>query len=55
VLPGGPGRLPIRPWRVIVGSVVETGTDAVPGDTLAAAELAERTRAAVNALLAVPG
>jgi hypothetical protein len=55
VLPGGPGRLPIRPWRVIVGPVVETGTDAVPGDTLAAAELAVRTRAAVNALLAVPG
>lgn len=51
VLPGGPGRLPIRPWRVIIGPVVETGTDAVPGDTLAAAELAERTRAAVNAQL----
>jgi hypothetical protein len=51
VLPGGPGRLPIRPWRVIVGPVVETVTDAVPGDTLAGAELAERTRAAVNRLL----
>jgi hypothetical protein len=51
VLPGGPGRLPIRPWRVIVGPVVETVTDAVPGDTLAGAELAERTRAAVNALV----
>jgi hypothetical protein len=51
VLPGGPGRLPIRPWRVIVGTVVETATDAVPGDTLAGAELAERTRAAVNALV----
>lgn len=51
VLPGGPGPLPIRPWRVIIGSVVETATDAVPGDTLAAAELAERTRAAVNRLL----
>lgn len=51
VRPGGPGRLPIRPWRVVIGPVVETGTDAVPGDTLAAAELAERTRAAVNALL----
>jgi hypothetical protein len=51
VLPGGPGRLPVRPWRVVIGPVVETGTDAVPGDTLAAAELAERTRAAVNALL----
>ena len=51
VLPGGPGPLPIRPWRVIVGPVVETATDAVPGDTLAGAELAERTRAAVNRLL----
>jgi hypothetical protein len=36
---------------VIVGPVVETATDAVPGDTLAGAELAERTRAAVNRLL----
>jgi hypothetical protein len=54
VLPGGPGRLPIRPWRVVVGSVVETGTDAVPGDTLAASELAERTRGAVNHLLRHP-
>ena len=51
VLPGGPGPLPIRPWRVIIGPVVETATDAVPGDTLAGAELAERTRAAVNHLL----
>jgi hypothetical protein len=51
VLPGGPGRLPIRPWRVIVGPVVETVTDAVPGDKLAGAELAERTRAAVNTLV----
>lgn len=52
IFPGGPGRLPIRPWRVVVGPVVETATDAVPGDTLAGAELAERTRSAVNALLA---
>jgi len=52
VLPGGPGRLPIRPWRVVVGPVVETATDAVAGDTLAGAELAERTRTAVNHLLA---
>jgi hypothetical protein len=36
---------------VVVGRVVETVTHAVPGDTLAAAELAERTRAAVNTLL----
>jgi hypothetical protein len=52
VLPGGPAGLPILPWRVFVGPVVETGTDAVPGDALAAAELAERTRSAVNHLLA---
>jgi hypothetical protein len=51
VLPGGPGRLPLRPWRIVVGHVVETSTAAVPGDTLAAAELAERTRAAVHRLL----
>ncbi len=51
VLPGGPGRLPIRPWRLIVGPVVETETDAIPGDTLAGAELTERTRDAVHALL----
>ncbi len=51
VLPGGPGPLPIRPWRVIIGPVVETTTDAVSGDSLAGAELAERTGAAVNRLL----
>ncbi|HYV60941.1 MAG TPA: hypothetical protein VFA62_12795, partial [Acidimicrobiia bacterium] len=51
VLPGGPGGLPIRRWRVVVGPVVETATDAVPGDTLGGAELAERTRTAVNRLL----
>ena len=51
VVPGGPGPLPIRPWKVVVGPVVETATDAVPGDTLAGAELAERTRTAVNALV----
>ena len=52
VVPGGPAGLPVRPWRVIVGPIVETETDEVPGDTLAAAELAERTRAAVRGLLA---
>jgi hypothetical protein len=36
---------------VVIGPVVETATDAVPGDTLAGAELAERTRTAVNGLL----
>src|SRR5918996_718989 len=52
VLPGGPLGLPVRPWRVLVGEVVETETDAVPGDTLVAAELAERVRDAVRGLLA---
>ena len=52
VVPGGPAGLPIRPWRIIVGPMVETETDEVPGDTLAAAELAVRTRAAIRKLLA---
>ncbi|MGH9030944.1 MAG: hypothetical protein ACRDY4_07420 [Acidimicrobiia bacterium] len=51
VLPGGPVGLPVRPWHVIVGEVVETETDAVPGDALAAAELSERVRDAVRRLL----
>jgi hypothetical protein len=37
---------------VIVGEVVETETDAVPGDALVAAELSERVRDAVGRLLA---
>ena len=49
VVPGGPVGLPLRPWRVIVGEMVETETDAVPGDALVAAELAERVRDAVRA------
>lgn len=52
VLPGGPVGLPLRPWRVIVGEIVETEGDAVPGDALVAAELAERVRDAVRAQLA---
>jgi hypothetical protein len=52
VVAGGPAGLPIRPWRIVVGPIVETETDEVPGDTLAAAELAERTRTAVRRLLA---
>ena len=34
------------------GRIVETETDETPGDPLAAAELAERTRTAVRSLLA---
>ena len=52
VLPGGPVGLPLRAWRVIVGEMVETATDAVPGDALVAAELAERVRDSVRWLLA---
>jgi hypothetical protein len=51
VVPGGPARLPVRAWRVIVGEMVETEMDAAPGDSLVAAELAERVRDAVAALL----
>ena len=51
VLPGGPLGLPLRPWRVVIGDMVETETDAVPGDALVAAELAERVRDAVRSLL----
>jgi 1-acyl-sn-glycerol-3-phosphate acyltransferase len=52
VLPGGPVGLPLRAWRVIVGEMVETETDAVPGDALVAAELAERVRDSVRWLVA---
>jgi hypothetical protein len=52
ILPGGPARLPVRRWRVIIGPMVETAIDAVPGDILTAAELAERVRDAVQLLLA---
>lgn len=52
VLPGGPAGLPLRPWRVIVGEMVKTETDAVPGDALVAAELAESVRDGVRWLLA---
>lgn len=48
---GGPLGAPLGPWRVRVGEIVETHTDAVPGDALAGAELGERTAAAVAALL----
>jgi hypothetical protein len=51
VVPGGPAGLPVRPWRVIVGEMVETDMDAAPGDSLVAAELAERVRDGVRALL----
>jgi 1-acyl-sn-glycerol-3-phosphate acyltransferase len=51
IRPGGPASLPLRPWRVIVGAPLlpPAGTD--DEDQLAAAELAEQVRAAVDALL----
>src|SRR5262249_13090955 len=52
VLPRGPGRLPIRPSRVVVRPVGAPAPEAVAGDPLAGAELAERPRTAVNHLLA---
>jgi hypothetical protein len=51
VLPGGPFGLPIRPWRVIVGSPLLPPAHTGHGDQLAAAELAEQTRTAVQELM----
>jgi 1-acyl-sn-glycerol-3-phosphate acyltransferase len=51
IVAGGPLGLPLRPWRVIVGDPVELRTPARRGDSLAAAELAERVRDAVQRLL----
>lgn len=51
VVPEGPLGLPVRSWRVIVGSHVELDESVQPGDPLAAAELAELARAAVQDLL----
>jgi hypothetical protein len=51
VLPGGPLGLPIRPWRVRVGTPMEPAAGVARGDPLAAAELAERARHAVGVLL----
>lgn len=51
VLPGGPLGLPLRPWRVIVGVPLLPPANTGRGDHLAAAELAEQTRAAVQALM----
>lgn len=47
---GGPMGLPLRPWLVTVGEPVEQ-RPGLAKDQLAAAELAERTRAAVATLL----
>jgi len=48
---GGPLGLSLRPWRVVIGEPVEQ-RPGLARDQLAAAELAERAREAVAALLA---
>jgi len=51
VLPGGPFGLPLRRWRVVIGEMIATRLDPTARDSLAAAELAERVRDAVDRLL----
>ncbi|MFM8303623.1 MAG: hypothetical protein ACKOA9_04900 [Actinomycetota bacterium] len=51
VAPGGPLGLPVRPWRVTVGAPLTAPEGAEPGDPLAAAELAEQVRAAIEEML----
>lgn len=50
IRPGGPLGLPVRPWRVIVGRPLTVRARRGSGDPLAAAELAEAAREAVQAL-----
>ena len=50
IRPGGPLSLPVRPWRVIVGAPLTVRARRGSGDPLAAAELAEAAREAVQAL-----
>jgi len=54
VRPGGPFGLAIRPWRVTIGAALEHDMSYPPGDPLAAADVAEAARAAVDALLRGP-
>ncbi len=51
VVPEGPLGLPMRSWRVIVGSHLELDESLQPGDPLGAAELAELARTAIQNLL----
>jgi hypothetical protein len=51
VRPGGPFGLAIRPWEVMVGQPITIPKSAGTGDPLAAAELGDRVRRAVRALL----
>lgn len=51
VVPGGPFGLPVGRWRVRIGAPLGAIGGSRPGDALAAAELAERVRRAVDRLL----
>jgi hypothetical protein len=51
VRPGGPFNLALRPWQVRIGAPLTVDDSYADGDPLAAADLAEAARAAVDALL----
>ena len=51
VRPGGPARLPLRPWIVSVGAPLAPPEGTSLGDPLAAAELSESVRLAIAELL----
>ncbi len=51
VVAGGPFGLPVGRWRVRVGAPLAAVGGSKPGDALAAAELAERVRSAIDRLL----
>jgi hypothetical protein len=51
VLPDGPFGIPLQGWRVVVGEPLQALSGHGHGDPLAAAELAEAVRDAVEALL----
>ena len=51
VMPGGPFGLPLRPWRVVVGEPLPILSKKGSGDPLAAAELAEAARTAIDTLI----
>lgn len=51
ITPGGPFGLALRPWRVVFGEPIAVPRNANVGDPLAAAELGDRVRRSVRALL----
>lgn len=51
IKPGGPFGLALRPWQVLVGEPITIPKSAGTGDPLAAAELGDRVRRSVRALL----